>query len=80
MVRPRGLEPLARGLGNHCSILLSYGRRYLFNYIAKYKFINGTPGGIRTPDLQVRSLSLYPAELRALIMAEREGFEPSRQF
>ena len=27
---------------------------------------NGAPGGIRTPDLQVRSLLLYPAELRAL--------------
>ena len=26
---------------------------------------NGTPGGIRTPDHQVRSLVLYPAELRA---------------
>ncbi len=26
MVRPKGLEPLAHGLGNRCSILLSYGR------------------------------------------------------
>lgn len=26
MVRPGGLEPPARGLGNRCSILLSYGR------------------------------------------------------
>ncbi len=26
---------------------------------------NGTPGGIRTPDPQVRSLMLYPAELPA---------------
>ena len=26
---------------------------------------NGAPGGIRTPDLQVRSLLLYPAEPRA---------------
>src|SRR2546430_931960 len=26
---------------------------------------NGAPGGSRTPGLQVRSLSLYPAELRA---------------
>ena len=25
----------------------------------------GTPGGIRTPDLEIRSLPLYPAELRA---------------
>ena len=26
---------------------------------------SGTPGGIRTPDLLVRSQTLYPAELRA---------------
>ena len=26
---------------------------------------NGTPGGIRTPDLSVRSRTLYPTELRA---------------
>ena len=26
MVRPKGLEPLAHGLGNRCSIHLSYGR------------------------------------------------------
>ena len=26
---------------------------------------NGTPRGIRTPDLQIRSLPLYPAELWA---------------
>ena len=31
----------------------------------------GAPGGIRTPDTQVRSLVLYPAELRALIKAFR---------
>jgi hypothetical protein len=29
---------------------------------------NGTPGGIRTPDPQVRSLMLYPAELPARIL------------
>ena len=39
---------------------------------------NGAPGRIRTCDLQIRSLLLYPAELRAH-MAEREGFEPSKQ-
>ncbi len=29
------------------------------------KDLDGTPGGIRTPDLLVRSQTLYPAELRA---------------
>ena len=29
--------------------------------------LNGAPGGTRTPDLLVRSQSLYPAELRAHI-------------
>ncbi|SPF32963.1 hypothetical protein SBF1_1180014 [Candidatus Desulfosporosinus infrequens] len=44
-----------------------------------YRF-NGASGGIRTPDIQIRSLTLYPAELRTqnkLIMAEGVGFEPT---
>lgn len=28
---------------------------------------SGEPGGIRTPDPQLRRLLLYPAELRALV-------------
>jgi hypothetical protein len=28
-------------------------------------YANGAPGEIRTPDPQIRSLVLYPAELRA---------------
>ena len=46
----------------------------------------GAPGKIRTPDLAVRSRTLYPTELRARnsvlycnVMAEREGFEPSKR-
>ncbi len=27
--------------------------------------VNGDPGGIRTPDLLIRSQVLYPAELRS---------------
>src|ERR1700730_6686461 len=34
------------------------------NILRSWK-INGAPGGIRTPDLLVRSQTLYPAELRA---------------
>ena len=32
--------------------------------IAASKKTNGDPGAIRTHDLQIRNLSLYPAELR----------------
>ena len=34
-------------------------------YRAKYLILNGAPEEIRTPDPQIRSLVLYPAELRA---------------
>ena len=45
----------------------------------------GALGEIRTPDLLVRSQTLYPTELRARVslenlLAEREGFEPSKGF
>lgn len=41
MVRPRGIEPPARSLGNYCSILLSYGRILTAQDIltAKYVFV-----------------------------------------
>jgi hypothetical protein len=49
-------------------------------------FLFGAPGMIRTPDLLIRSQTLYPTELRAHVvsdrlgrLAEREGFEPSMQ-
>ncbi len=57
-----------RGLGIPRSIQLSY------------RDIIGAPGGVRTPDLLIRSQTLYPAELRARVhMAERPGFEPGVQ-
>ena len=37
----------------------------------------GAPGGTRTPDTQVRSLVLYPTELRARGRAAR-GAQPKR--
>ena len=51
---------------------------------APFRF-TGAPGEIRTPDLLVRSQTLYPTELRArinrqILLAEREGFEPSKGF
>ena len=42
----------------------------------------GAPGGTRTHDLQVRNLTLYPLSYgRTMLagLAEREGFEPSKQ-
>jgi hypothetical protein len=65
MVRPKGLEPLTHGLGNRCSVHLSYGRPMSFFILMITSKQNGAPAGIRTPDLQIRSLLLYPAELRA---------------
>ena len=44
---------------------------------------SGAPGRIRTPDPQIRSLVLYPAELpvQAVCRGEpRRGAEPSRDF
>ena len=35
--------------------------------LENYHLSNGVPGGIRTPDLQVRSLPFYPAKLRVRI-------------
>ena len=37
--------------------------------MSKKRFLIGGPGGIRTPDLLVRSQTLYPAELRSHIIA-----------
>ncbi len=37
-------------------------------YGKKYMVFHGAPGGIRTPDLRIRSPTLYPAELRAQAM------------
>ncbi len=39
--------------------------RTIFCLVDKRWFFHGTPDGIRTHDLQSRSLTLYPAELRA---------------
>ena len=59
MVRPKRFELLAYRFVACCSIQLSYERT---NIICEK---NGAPEEIRTPGLQVRSLLLYPAELRA---------------
>src|SRR6185312_9875527 len=40
---------------------------------------SGAPGAIRTPDPQIRSLVLYPAELRARTGLREKAAEPSRR-
>ena len=53
MVGKTGFEPATPWSQTKCSTKLSYFPKY------------GAPEGIRTPDLLVRSQTLYPAELRA---------------
>ena len=40
---------------------------------------SGTPGGIRTPDLRIRSPLLYPAELQAHISSPYTTFDNASQ-
>ena len=40
---------------------------------------DGAPGEIRTPDLQLRRLPLYPAELRARIISLHRGASKRRK-
>jgi hypothetical protein len=40
-------------------------RRRLWKFDIYFRYLRGAPGEIRTPDPQIRSLVLYPAELRA---------------
>lgn len=54
MVEAVGFEPTTHGLKVRYSSQLSYASIY-----------SGATGEIRTPDSQVRSLVLYPTELRS---------------
>ena len=54
MVGKTGFEPATSWSQTMCTAKLCY-----------FPIIYGAPEGIRTPDLLVRSQTLYPAELRA---------------
>ena len=62
VARREGFEPPTYRFVACCSIQLGY-RRVSYN-CGECPF-NGAPGRIRTSDLQVRSLLLYPTELPA---------------
>ncbi len=64
VVRLAGLEPATYGLEGCCSIQLSYKRMVLV--------LGGAPEGSRTPNPQIRSLVLYPIELRTLTIQIKE--------
>ena len=50
----------------NCQLSKEIGRSSEDEKVRLHKRINGAPEEIRTPDPQIRSLVLYPAELRAL--------------
>jgi hypothetical protein len=63
-----GLEPTTPRATIWCSSQLSYT-----HHICVVRKINGVPGGIRTPDLRIRSPLLYPAELQGHKNGAGEG-------
>jgi hypothetical protein len=65
--------------GPHSPLLATRLRESAPRTICEGRFA-GTPRRSRTPNLLVRSQTLYPVELWAHYLAEREGFEPSVQF
>src|SRR5436190_15300811 len=68
--RPDGLER------TNCFVLSSPHQTEMSGFLAFPVFQRGgAPEEIRTPDPQIRSLVLYPAELRALV-AHRAGNAP----
>lgn len=63
MVGKTGFEPATSWSQTMCTAKLCY-----------FPIIYGAPEGIRTPDLLVRSQTLYPTELLALILVGLQVF------
>ena len=61
VVRPAGLEPATLGLGNRCSVLLSYGRARKTDYFTLYTAAAGS---------MTRNPSERNREIRRAVLAE----------
>ena len=77
MVRPKGLEPLAHGLGNRCSIHLSYGRMVFY----RLSPVRCRPAAVwsLTSKMGKPLFSPPPGHSQSSVqlqMARPEGFEP----
>jgi hypothetical protein len=65
-LRPEGMPGPERGASLVSGVARAKDReKSVPSKLAKRAKADGAPGGNRTPGLQVRSLSLYPSELRA---------------
>jgi hypothetical protein len=58
--------------------ILQYTSLSPFGFKRRHIF-SGTPGGNRTPDTRFRKPLLYPLSYGRRKMAERVGFEPTKQ-
>ena len=67
----------SKTMGNYCQSAswhkVSKVTLYAGPNCRKLRSRNGAPGGIRTPDTQLRKLVLYPTELRARVAENRLG-------
>ena len=63
LARPTGIEPVTVGLEGRCSILLSYGRRFITNKTPEQRHKNGRGREIRTPDILLPKQARYQAAL-----------------
>ena len=63
------LSALSRRLSPRCDVARNDQSVTRAAETSHVKLRDGAPGEIRTPDPQIRSLVLYPAELRALGLA-----------